>query len=79
MLRVTKWSVRVNRVVDYLFNLEKPLVRNKWVQLVFRHNDAHFRVFVDGAAHFEMSDFSIFNETLCDQTLHDRNKPHLIC
>lgn len=74
MLRITKWSIRVNRKMDYLFNLERTIDRNKWTQLVFRHNDLHFRVFIDGAAHFEMSDFSIFNETVCDQSDNDRIK-----
>lgn len=51
--------------MEYIFSLNKTLQRNKWIQFVFRHNDAGLIVFVDGAIHFDTTDFTITNETLC--------------
>lgn len=47
------------RSVDQYFDLAKTLVRNRWTQLVFVQTEYDFRLFVDGAVHFDFKDFDI--------------------
>lgn len=66
MLLAIKKEIDLNSTVDYYFDMRKILVRNKWTQFVFVQSVVNdFRIYLDGAVHFDMADFTVVNESTC--------------
>lgn len=74
-MRISRF-VNENESRDYLFELGRALHRNKWLQVTFGQTDeSHFRVFLDGAGHFDSNDFSVFKtQAAYCQTSNERNE-----
>ncbi|CAF0727468.1 unnamed protein product [Brachionus calyciflorus] len=62
-------------IKSYYFDLNKQLIKNSWLQLIFLHDEHKFRIFINGVPELSLEDFShIFNLTYCSKFLSEKKE-----
>lgn len=74
MLSFSLFSDQNFNTNSYIFNSNKTLKRNEWIQIIIAHSKQNFRIFINGVPEFSLEEMSHFVDTsLCREISGKKN------